>query len=121
MSAEPRLPPSVGTGTWQPMASAPRDGTTILAWSDEAPFLHVVAYDPEPPAAWVAQSGEYILGDGKALRVWAHLPGAGRMATLRDEVQGLARHRAAWAVTAAAGAVLCLLGMWVENVFDLLP
>ena len=117
VSAEIRVPPAVGIGAWQPMASAPRDGTTILAWSDHAPCLHVVAYDSQPPAAWVAQSGEYIVAD-EGLRFWAPLPGSG---TANQLLAVRGRRGAAWLASGVAGVLICLVGMWVENAFDLLP
>src|SRR3954469_24147257 len=116
VSAEIRVPPAVEAGAWQPMASAPRDGTTVLAWSEHAPSLHVVSYDREPPSAWVAESGEYIIAE-EALQFWAPLPGA----ETREGSGRRAWGGAAWLASCAAAVLLCLLGMLVENAFDLLP
>jgi hypothetical protein len=112
VTADNRVPPPAHVRAGQPIASAPRDGTTILAWSDHAAAVHVVAYDPEPPAAWIAQSGEYILAD-EDLRFWAHLPGS--------RYPARATRVAAWLASGAAGILIGFLGMWVENAFDLLP
>jgi hypothetical protein len=105
-----------GGREWQPMSTAPRDGTVIVARSVHAPHYHLIAYDPNPPTAWVAESGEYILLDSAELLAWSSLSDeASRAHSTRTR---LARGLLLGAV-ALAGAGL--LGMWFENAFDVLP
>lgn len=101
---------------WQPMSTAPRDGTVIVARSAHAPHYHLIAYDPNPPTAWVAESGDYILPDSAELLAWSSLP---------DEASSARSTRARLAggllLGAAALAGAGFLGMWFENAFDVLP
>jgi hypothetical protein len=106
------------SGGWQPMSTAPRDGTVIVARSSRAPHYHVVAYDASPPTAWVADTGDYIITDPAELAAWAHLPGPsdGRGSVAARQVRGSGLLLRA-VVLIGAG----FLGMWAENIFDLLP
>lgn len=59
---------------WHPIATAPRNGDRILAWSPTARTYHVLSFDKEPPVGWVSQAADYIILREQELSHWTRLP-----------------------------------------------
>jgi hypothetical protein len=60
---------------WQPMNTAPRDGTRVLVWSTIENCYHVLSFDETPPPGWMSQAGDYVVFENKEpLSHWMALP-----------------------------------------------
>lgn len=59
--------------TWQPIETAPRDGTRILGWSADYQLVAAIAYDADFQC-WVADNEEcWFEGNGETSH-WMPLP-----------------------------------------------
>ena len=101
---------------WQPMTTAPRDGTRVLVWSATEAAYHVLSFDKTPPPGWMSQGGDYVVfEDQEPLSHWMALPSPPTTAT-RSENRATRPFCAALLLGAAA-----MIGVLVENTLDLLP
>ena len=103
---------------WQPMTTAPRDGTRVLVWSATESTYHVLSFDSAPPPGWMSQDGDYVVfEDREHLSHWMALPPPPRSAGRQS---GVSRTLRAVLCLGSALAV-CSVGVFLENALDLLP
>ena len=107
-----------GSSGWQPMTTAPRDGTRVLVWSATEAAYHVLSFDKTPPPGWMSQEGDYVVfEDQEPLSHWMALPSPPTTAT----------RSAPWATKGFCAALLLGaamiggLGVLLQNTLDLLP
>ena len=112
-----------GAGSeWQPMSTAPRDGTRVLVWSPTEGAYHVLSFDSAPPPGWMSQDGDYVVfEDQEPLSHWLPLPAP---PTTNDNTTPILRRRTRpICAVLFLGAALTIggLGVLLENALDLLP
>ena len=102
---------------WQPMSTAPRDGTRVLVWSATERAYHVLSFDNSPPPGWMSQAGDYVVfEDQEPLSHWMPLPAPPKGSTaLRVP------HTSRAVLCLGTALALCSLGIVLENALDLLP
>ena len=103
---------------WQPMTTAPRDGTRVLVWSATERTYHVLSFDSTPPPGWMSQDGDYVVfEDQEPLSHWTALPTPPRSSGTHSRVPRTLR-----AVLCLGTALaVCSAGLLLENALDLLP
>lgn len=108
-------------GQWLPLDAAPKDGTSVLAWSEEEKCFHTLAYDAHEPASWMAKNGEFLVQDPSRFRFWQPDPNTYDNPGRARDGRGRLRLVVAFAVAALIAIVAWLGGVWTENNFDLIP
>ncbi len=111
--------------TWQPIGTAPADGTIVLVWCDKGEFgYHLAGYYD---GSWIEHSGAYKLTEeytGLPVR-WSPLPRAPELRAstgqqwLANKAYG--RSLPQWAACTAVACLIGLAGVLAEHLFDLIP
>lgn len=103
---------------WQPMSTAPRDGTRVLVWSATERAYHVLSFDNSPPPGWMSQAGDYVVfEDQESLSHWMPLPAPPRGGSAQPLVPRTLRAILCF----GAALAVCSLGLLLEKALDLLP